>query len=56
MTTLLFVEDTRELAQLVIQELETNGYQVQHASDGEMALQLFQRSTPGHFGLDAAKA
>lgn len=52
MTTILFVEDTRELAQMVIQELETNGYQVHHASDGEMALQLFQRSTPDLVILD----
>lgn len=52
MTTILFVEDTRELAQMVIQELETNGYQVQHACDGEMALQLFQRNAPDLVILD----
>jgi DNA-binding response OmpR family regulator len=52
MPTLLLVEDTRELAQMVIQELETNGYQIQHAADGEMALQMFQRSIPDLVILD----
>ena len=44
MPSILFVEDTRELARMVIQELESNGYQVQHAADGELAIQMFQRS------------
>ncbi len=52
MTVILFVEDTRDLAQMVIQELETNGYQVQYAADGEMAIQLFQRAAPDLVILD----
>jgi DNA-binding response OmpR family regulator len=52
MPTILFVEDTRELAQMVVQELEINGYQVQHATDGELALQMFQRATPDLVILD----
>jgi DNA-binding response OmpR family regulator len=52
MTDILFIEDTRELAQLVIQELEANAYQVRHAADGAMALQLFQHATPDLVILD----
>jgi DNA-binding response OmpR family regulator len=49
---ILFVEDARDLAALVIQELEANGYQVQHALDGEAALREFQRATPDLVILD----
>ena len=52
MTTILFVEDSRDLAQMVIQELESNGYRVQHASDGAAALQVFQHSIPDLVILD----
>ncbi|HMB21731.1 MAG TPA: response regulator transcription factor [Anaerolineales bacterium] len=49
---ILFVEDARDLATMVIQELEAHGYQVQHAADGETALQDFQRLTPDLVILD----
>lgn len=52
MSVILLVEDARELAQLVRQELETNGYTVQHATDGEVALELFQRAAPDLVILD----
>lgn len=49
---ILFVEDARDLAAMVIQELEAHGYQVQYAADGESALQDFQRVTPDLVILD----
>ncbi len=52
MKKILLVEDARDLAQIIIQELETKGYQTQHALDGEAALQLFQRATPDLVILD----
>jgi DNA-binding response OmpR family regulator len=52
MPKILLVEDARDLAAMVVQELETNGYQVQHALDGEAALQDFQRATPDLVILD----
>lgn len=52
MTTILLVEDTHALAQVVIHELEANGYQVLHASDGLTALQLQSREQPDLVILD----
>jgi len=52
MSVILLVEDAKELAQLVLQELETNGYTVQHAANGETALELFQRGAPDLVILD----
>lgn len=52
MPKILFVEDARDLAAMVIRELETSGYQVQHALDGETALQEFQRAVPDLVILD----
>lgn len=52
MTTILFVEDSRNLAQMVIRDLESNGYHVQHAVDGAAALRMFQQSTPDLVILD----
>lgn len=49
---ILLVEDARDLAQIIIQELESKGYRVQHAPDGEAALQLFQRAAPDLVILD----
>jgi DNA-binding response OmpR family regulator len=45
MSMILLVEDARDLAQIITQELESHGYHIQHALDGESALQLFQPST-----------
>lgn len=52
MTSILLIEDARELAQIVIQELQASGYHVQHAADGETGLHLFQRSAPDLVILD----
>lgn len=38
--SILLVEDAQELAQVIIRELEANGYRVLHASDGSSALQM----------------
>ena len=52
MSTILLVEDTRELARLIRVELESNGYTVTLAEDGEQALQLFGKSAPDLVILD----
>src|SRR5918912_3520626 len=52
MTTILLVEDTYDLAQVIARELETNGYQVLHASDGLTALRLQSREHPALVVLD----
>ncbi len=52
MSLILLVEDARDLAQIIIQELESKGYRVQHAPDGDAALQLFQRAAPDLIILD----
>jgi DNA-binding response OmpR family regulator len=52
MTTILLVEDAYDLAQVIRRELETNGYQVLHASDGLTALRLQSREHPALVVLD----
>ena len=52
MTTILLVEDTQDLAQVIRRELETNGYHVVHASDGVMAVKLHERERPALVILD----
>ncbi|MDQ2904973.1 MAG: response regulator transcription factor [Chloroflexota bacterium] len=52
MTTILLVEDVYDLAQVVIRELEANGYHVLHASDGIAALQLHEEQAPALVILD----
>jgi DNA-binding response OmpR family regulator len=52
MSTILLVEDAKELARILAQELETNGYRVCHAVDGEQALQMFQEFNPDLVILD----
>lgn len=52
MTTLLLVEDTYDLAQVIIRELEANGYRVLHASDGVRALQTYTQAQPELVILD----
>ncbi|MEO6890034.1 MAG: response regulator transcription factor [Ktedonobacteraceae bacterium] len=52
MTTILLVEDAYDLAQVVIRELEANGYHVLHASDGIAALQLHEEQAPALVILD----
>ncbi|HLH60596.1 MAG TPA: response regulator transcription factor [Ktedonobacteraceae bacterium] len=52
MATILLVEDAHELAQVIIRELETNGYRILHASDGLAGLQLHAQERPALVILD----
>jgi DNA-binding response OmpR family regulator len=52
MTTILLVEDTRDLALIIKRELEANGYRVIHAGDGITALQLYAQEQPDVVVLD----
>ena len=52
MTTILLVEDTYDLAQVIIRELEANGYRALHASDGLTALELHAKEQPELVILD----
>ena len=38
MATVLLVEDERDLARVIIRELEAAGYKIQHVADGQQAL------------------
>jgi DNA-binding response OmpR family regulator len=49
---ILLVEDEPELARLVVRELEATGYQVQHAADGQAALEQFAAQRPDLVVLD----
>jgi DNA-binding response OmpR family regulator len=51
-TTILLVEDTPDLAQVIIRELTTAGYQVYHAADGLTALELYAAHRPHLVILD----
>ncbi len=63
---ILLVEDTADLAQVVLRELEAAGYSVTHAPSGEAALQFEQKSSfqlvildwmlPGISGLEVLRA
>ncbi|MGI4872122.1 MAG: response regulator transcription factor [Janthinobacterium lividum] len=46
MPTLLLVEDELSLARIVQDSLETRGFTVHHAPDGEQGWQLFQQTNP----------
>jgi DNA-binding response OmpR family regulator len=50
--TILLVEDTRELAQVIARELEAAGYRVLRASDGRSALDRHARERPDLILLD----
>jgi DNA-binding response OmpR family regulator len=50
--TILLVEDTRELAQVIARELESSGYRVLHAVNGRAALDLHARERPDLVILD----
>jgi DNA-binding response OmpR family regulator len=52
MAKILLVEDTLDLAQVIKRELEVAGYEVLHAADGLMALQLQERHPPNLVILD----
>lgn len=52
MATILLVEDTRDLAQVVTRELEAAGYRVVAAGDGVTAVALHDREQPDLVILD----
>ncbi len=52
MATILLVEDEIDLAQVIVRELETSGYQTLHAADGLTALQLHAREQTDLVVLD----
>ena len=52
MTTILLVEDAADLAQVIVRELKTAGYQTVHAADGVAALKLHARHHPDLVILD----
>jgi DNA-binding response OmpR family regulator len=52
MTKILLVEDTYDLAQVIIRELEANSYEVQHAADGLTAVRLHAKEQPTLVILD----
>ncbi|HKF39088.1 MAG TPA: response regulator, partial [Ktedonobacteraceae bacterium] len=52
MATILLVEDTHDLAQVIIRELEANGYRTLHAGDGLAALELHAKARPELVILD----
>lgn len=52
MTAILLVEDEIKLAEIIRRELESAGYQVMHAPDGQQALRLFQNRSPDLVILD----
>ncbi|MGZ3714521.1 MAG: response regulator transcription factor [Ktedonobacterales bacterium] len=52
MATILLVEDARELAQVIMRELEIAGYTALHAADGYAALDLHTREHPDLVILD----
>jgi DNA-binding response OmpR family regulator len=50
--TILLVEDARELAQVIVRELQAAGYETLHAIDGVAALELHRRERPDLVILD----
>ncbi len=52
MATILLVEDTVDLAQVVLRELDAAGYRALHAADGVVALDLHAREQPDLVILD----
>ena len=52
MATILLVEDARELAQVIVRELEAAGYIALHAADGYAALDMHSHERPDLVILD----
>jgi DNA-binding response OmpR family regulator len=52
MTTILLVEDARDLAQVIVRELEAAGYRALHVIDGLSALEAHSREQPDLVILD----
>ena len=52
MPTILVVEDEVDLARLLVRELQTAGYQAEHAADGPQGLETFDKAKPDLVVLD----
>jgi DNA-binding response OmpR family regulator len=52
MATILLVEDARDLAHMIMREMEAHGYHVLHASDGLDALRIHEAERPELVILD----
>lgn len=52
MTTILLVEDARELAELIGRELEAHGYDFYHAADGQAGVEICSNLAPDLVILD----
>ncbi len=52
MMTILLVEDARDLAQVIVRELEAAGYHALYAADGLTALEVHARARPDAVILD----
>jgi DNA-binding response OmpR family regulator len=52
MATILLVEDTVDLAQVIVRELQASGYEVLHSADGASALKLCKQHSPALVILD----
>lgn len=52
MPTILLIEDAREMAQIILRELDACGYTTQYASDGLQGWTLFQECAPNLVILD----
>ena len=52
MTTILLIEDAKELADVIFRELEAAGYCVLLAGDGLAGVELFARRNPDLVILD----
>ncbi len=52
MTTILLVEDERQLAEVILRELAAHGYRTLHAADGVAALELHAAEAPDLVILD----
>lgn len=52
MATILIVEDSEELAELLARELGAEGHTIRHAADGERGAELYDRERPDLVVLD----
>ncbi len=52
MATILLVEDALDLAQVILRDLEAEGYRVLHAADGVAAFESFEHQPPALVILD----
>lgn len=53
-STVLVVDDDRELREMLVRYLEAEGFRVSEAGDGEVALERFEKASPDLVVLDVA--